>query len=182
MSTLKVEVEEQVTELLISRPKYNDIEPYYITIDNYVDKNVARYYCKRFELIHPDLYNSCIIGDPNYQNTCAIRISYALNKGGFKIKRASREFMNAFTGDSIIASVNGMIDYLESEFGESDIEFNDNVIDFKSDIRKRKGIIIFKIAWSDATGHVTLWDGEKCIDNSDHFNDNPSDLLFWELL
>ncbi|MCP4970666.1 MAG: hypothetical protein GY932_08760 [Arcobacter sp.] len=183
MSILEIEIEgETINELLIKRPRYDDIEVPYIKIDKYIDKSVDRYYCKRFELIHPDLYTLCLSGDSNYQNTCAIRMSYGLNIGGFKIKKYAREFLNARTGDSVIASVNGMIKYLKTEFGKSDLEFNGNIENFKSKIDGKKGIVIFKIPiWNDATGHVTLWDGKKCIDNSEHFYDSPTDLLFWEL-
>ncbi|HYE70343.1 MAG TPA: T6SS effector amidase Tae4 family protein [Aquabacterium sp.] len=38
----------------------------------------------------------------------------------------------------------------------------------QDDFAKLKGIIVFKVQWRDASGHVTLWDGRTCSDHC-HF-------------
>jgi hypothetical protein len=36
------------------------------------------------------------------------------------------------------------------------------------DFSGQKGILVFDVGWSDATGHATLWDGTSCSDHC-HF-------------
>lgn len=49
-----------------------------------------------------------------------------------------------------------MIKFLNDRFGKFDIT---------SGFANKKGILLFNVAgWSDATGHVTLWDGNTCSD------------------
>ncbi|MFP4835171.1 T6SS effector amidase Tae4 family protein [Cronobacter dublinensis] len=52
----------------------------------------------------------------------------------------------------------------------------------------KKGIIVFYISgFSDATGHVTIWDGDSCLDGSTYYEPDlhPKQILtyikFWEL-
>lgn len=174
-----------ISTIKINRPKYDDIEPHYIKIHEYTDESVQRYYCKRFKLVHKDLYKECINGNANYQNTCALRMSYALNHGGFKISRKVpyREYINENTNDSIILKVPLMIEFLKSKFKKSDIEFKSDANSFKSQMQGTKGIVVFEIKYSDANGHVTLWNGSECIDGSDDdfFHPRLHNLHFWEL-
>jgi len=179
------------TSVKVKRPKFDDLaEPYtYICsvgVANPNDINIDRRLigkpqCKIFKKIHKDLYKECLEGNPDYQNTCATRMSYAFNKGKYKIK-LPKNFMDEKTGEPYIASVLNMIKFLKKQFGNSDIKFDGNVDNFISKIHNKKGIIVLLIPiWDDATGHVTLWDGNSCIDGSNHFNDRPTNILFWEL-
>jgi hypothetical protein len=156
-------------------------EPRYqiITDEEGNPSSIANDYCKRFKLVHPELLNKCLNRESSYQNTCATRISYAFNHGGYKIK--SGEFNDIYSHAKIFASVIGIVKFLKSQFGSSDIKFDGDANHFKSKITGKKGIIVFKIKWLDATGHVTLWDGKECVDDSDDFGKNPTDMLFWEL-
>lgn len=45
-----------------------------------------------------------------------------------------------------------------------------------------KGILVLDINWSDATGHATLWDGRKTIDDSDSYFNKPNVIFnLWRL-
>ena len=48
------------------------------------------------------------------------------------------------------------------------------------------GIIVFKVSgWGDASGHVTLWNGNDCGDSCYFIHSTPNvrttDILFWNL-
>jgi hypothetical protein len=190
-NTVTVHAGEVSTSIKVKRPKFDDlVKPYdYICSIGTVDSNdinidsrlIGRPQCKIFKEIHKDLYKWCLEGNQNYQNTCATRMSYAFNKGKYKIK-LPRKFMDEKTGEPYITSVLDMIEFLKKQFGSSDIRFDGNINNFISKIRGKKGIIVLMIPiWDDATGHVTLWDGRECIDGSNHFGDSPTNILFWEL-
>ncbi len=174
-----VELEATSSRIQVNRPKYDDLI-------NAYKKVAGLKACEVFKLVHKDLYKYCQNKNPNYQNACATRISYAFNKGNYKIK-LQKDFIDEKTGEPYILSVSKMIQFLEKEFGNSDIKFNGDIEDFKSKIKEKKGILIFEVlGWSDATGHITLWDGKACADGHCYFqHDNPiittKNLIFWEL-
>jgi hypothetical protein len=58
--------------------------------------------------------------------------------------------------------------------------------EFINKIMNKKGFIVFIVkGWSNATGHITLWDGLNCEDETDYFDHDPgvtnTNILFWEL-
>jgi len=58
--------------------------------------------------------------------------------------------------------VNDMIPYLESIFGKPDITIKSPK---RTNCTGKKGIIVFsRSGWSNARGHVTLWNGNICSD------------------
>ena len=45
-----------------------------------------------------------------------------------------------------------------------------------------KGILVLDINWTDATGHATLWDGKKTIDDAERYFDEPNAIFnLWKL-
>jgi RHS repeat-associated protein len=100
-------------------------------------------------------------------NSCALRLSLALNKSGFNIDR--RYFPGGFyvkgaDDKDYILRVKDMIQYLNAAFGQPDIvktSMNQEIQ--PSDFNNNKGIIGFVVkGWSDATGHVTMFNGSSC--------------------
>ncbi|WP_288384156.1 T6SS effector amidase Tae4 family protein [uncultured Acinetobacter sp.] len=58
--------------------------------------------------------------------------------------------------------------------------------DVSSQLVNKKGIIIFKVSgWGDASGHVTLWNGNDCGDSCYFTHNQPNvittEILFWNL-
>lgn len=50
-------------------------------------------------------------------------------------------------------------------------------MNFQATAAGKKGIIVFDVSFSDATGHADLWNGEKCAYN-DYF-DRASKVYLW---
>lgn len=94
-------------------------------------------------------------------NTCASRMSVALNKGGAPINRSlalsvKARSISAADNSQIIFNVADLRNYLRLTLGEPQI---DSDSPFDSEFRGKKGIIAFSVNWSDATGHIALWNG-----------------------
>lgn len=88
-----------------------------------------------------------------------------------------------------IVRVNGVIDFLEFNWGTADLVI---LPGDESAMNGKKGLIVIEVSgWSDARGHVVLWDGTKTSDGSNyqlqsnHTYDDPRVKLirtnYWEL-
>lgn len=98
-----------------------------------------------------------------FQNACPIRMSYVLNMTGFPIRKGSGyETVSGSDKRLYLFRVNDMMDYLERVFGKPDKTVKAPAV---TDFANMKGIIVVKgHGWSNARGHVTLWDGARCSD------------------
>lgn len=114
-------------------------------------------------------------------NDCAIRMSRGLNLSGFKLPSSNKGFgekggvMKGGDGYYYWLRVKELNNYLAQKFGKPEFDKTlapvsiDNINKketLSSDewvkIKEMKGIISFGISgWGDASGHFTLWDGEK---------------------
>lgn len=109
-------------------------------------------------------YNINVVpkGKGRFENACAIRLSYVLNKTGTKIPYLSGQTVSGKNGGWYIYKVKTLISYLRKVFGEPDFTFANPTA---STLAKHKGILVFEVdTWSDATGHATIWDGVACSD------------------
>ncbi len=123
-------------------------------------------------------------------NTCASRLSVAFNRGGSPIAQATARAAGATTigaadGSRIIFRVSEFRNYLIRLLGRP---ASDNISPYDSAFRGKRGIVAFTVNWSDATGHIALWDGrsyrEPAHDNySSYVSGNARTSLgeFWEL-
>jgi hypothetical protein len=116
-----------------------------------------------------------------FANSCAIKLSYALNVAGFNIPQISGQTMTAdINGDGVnenfIYRVSAMIPYLDSALGSGErLSIND-----LSTLEGRQGIICFgDCNFSDATGHVDLWDGEQVVGSN--YSSRCDSIIFWDL-
>lgn len=102
------------------------------------------------------------VGKGRFENACAIRLSYVLNKNGNKIPYINGQTVSGKEGNWYIYKVKTLIKYLKKIYGEPDVTFkNPNEVL----LSKHKGILVFKVnEWRDATGHATIWDGAHCSD------------------
>ncbi|XP_002740825.1 uncharacterized protein LOC100367392 [Saccoglossus kowalevskii] len=112
-------------------------------------------------------------------NTCAIRLSHALIKAGHDLDDLKEgEFNWSGThnceGDKYIIGAATMRCYLESRKGPASLISKD-----QTKYRGKKGIIIFEgtCGLRGATGHVDLWDGNRCA-GSEHFNESKYIRLY----
>lgn len=123
-------------------------------------------------------------------NTCAARLSVALQAGGVMITGGGGiRTVGTASGKRIIYAVADMRRFLERELGKPE---RDVTLPFDSDFIARKGIISFAVqGWRDATGHIALFNNGTYRDVGDnHYFDmtatssgGPRTVLgeFWEL-
>ncbi|HHF3143312.1 type VI secretion system amidase effector protein Tae4 [Vibrio alginolyticus] len=97
-----------------------------------------------------------------FQNACAIRMSYALNSAGYKIPFMRGSTVSGGKGNWYIYKVKALVDFLRNEFGEPDQTIENPTVEKLS---KYRGILVVDVeSWSDASGHATLWYGSRCSD------------------
>ncbi len=116
-----------------------------------------------------------------FKNSCAVRLSHSLNKSGETIpfikdqtSSGKKRIQGKVTTNWwYIYRVSQMKTYLTQKYGKPTIYRK------KEKFKKcsSKGILVLDINWSDATGHATLWDGKKTIDDSDRYFDEPNAIF-----
>ena len=126
-------------------------------------------------------------------NTCASRMSVAFNKGGAPISKAvataaGAETLGAGDKSRIIFKVAHFRKYLLATLGKPQLN---NTSPFDDAFKGKRGIIAFSVNWSNASGHIALWNGasyrEPGHDNYSTFVDpvhpnmKTSQGEFWEL-
>lgn len=145
---------------------------------------------------------------PAYQNTCAVRMSYALNRSGLKLGVAPSNDGSIPAPDGYLywIRVSDLKPYLVKQFKGADEELKLPPIpaSLKSDraamttqfkkrvaqaqawldekLVNRRGIVVFDVTgWVGATGHFTLWDGvaKKLLYAPEHDNSSNNDYYFW---
>jgi hypothetical protein len=119
-------------------------------------------------------------------HTCAVRLSRALNYAGVPVPRgfAGMKVISGADGKYYAYQVRGMRPWLESVFGPPQIRARR-----PADRRRflgKKGVIAFVIPFSDASGHVDLWDGSTYTyehgeqrDPRDYFT-LATEVVLWE--
>jgi hypothetical protein len=111
-----------------------------------------------------------------FTNACAIRMSYSLNHSGVNISGGTWKTVSGGDKKQYIYRVLDLIKFLNQTFGKPD----KTVKNPKSgDFSGKKGIILFSVHWSDATGHATLWDGKTCSDHC--YFDKAAEASLWVL-
>lgn len=118
-------------------------------------------------------------------HTCAVRLSRALNYSGVAVPAGFAGMKVVRGGDEKFYAyqVRGMRPWLESAFGRPQIRAV-RPVDRRRFLGK-KGVIAFVIPFSDASGHVDLWDGSKYTyeqggqrDSRDYFT-MANEVVLW---
>ncbi len=117
-------------------------------------------------------------------NTCAVRMSRALNYAGFPLssKVLSALKLHPLTGADkklYLFRVSEMSTYVANALGVTPITVTK---DFDSAFAGKRGIVAFSVkGWSNASGHLALWDGvnfkEPGHDDYRNLKDNPATPL-----
>jgi hypothetical protein len=107
------------------------------------------------------------VNDNNFENTCAVRLSRTLNYNSIKLPPPSQSggmsVVSGADGNWYAFRVNELQDWLLKTVGnptfdspkEAGVPFDKNLVS------QLNGIIKFNIRFSDATGHLDLWDGRS---------------------
>lgn len=123
-------------------------------------------------------------------NTCAVRLSRCLNTDpnlklpvtmNFPDKRWPEKLTTVKGGDGMrfCFRVAEMLKYLQVKLGNPQIKLNKKRGDaMPPEFKGKKGIIVFyDCGWSDATGHIDLWNGETCAGNK--YFEPAKQLYLW---
>lgn len=115
------------------------------------------------------------IDEKIFVNACPIRISYVLNYSGVLIPKAGYDSVSGADKKWYIYRVKDMMSFVTNTFGKPD----KTVASPKpADFSGSKGLLIVKgHGWSDAAGHVTLWNGAMCQDSC-HLAQDPDNGAF----
>jgi hypothetical protein len=118
-------------------------------------------------------------------HTCAVRLSRALNYSGVAVPAsfAGMKVVRGGDGKYYAFQVRGMRPWLEATFGRPQIRAV-RPVDRRLFLGK-KGVIAFVIPFSDASGHVDLWDGARYTyeqgdqrDSRDYFT-MANEVVLW---
>lgn len=110
------------------------------------------------------------------ENTCAIRMSYTINLSGVEIPYDGTKTISGANGKWHYYRIKDLQAYLENHNaifgvpGDTDTSSLLSKPFFSGKIAGKRGIIIYHKQFSNATGHITLWDGNSCIANDDYLN------------
>jgi RHS repeat-associated protein len=122
-------------------------------------------------------------GDANpYANTCALRMSVALNKSGndldtdVKNSKGQKMFtLEGGDGKDYALRKSDVKDYMGNKYGKADISTTNGDKDFDekiNDVKGQKGVVVFDVSgWSNATGHITIYDGKGNCGHDCYFPD-----------
>lgn len=112
------------------------------------------------------------INNGTFQNACAIRMSYAFNYSGKEIKKTDGAVSSGKDKKWYLYRVKDFKNFLNSNY--SNKETSTNISSFKG----KTGVIVFEdCGWSDATGHVDLYDGNE-VEGKDYSNVAKSMTLY----
>lgn len=131
-----------------------------------------------YQKIGGNIYNNYLSNPTLYANACALRISYALNQiTGHEIaftegKTVSGDVDRNGTKEWYYISIINLTDYLNNTYGSAKKLSREQ-------IQGKKGIIkLTDCNWSDATGHIDVWDGNTCLS---HDYSVCQTVYFWEI-
>ena len=105
-----------------------------------------------------------LIDNPNFQNTCAIRMSSAFLGAGISIPAQYKEAIDG-SGNTIVLKVKTFKDFIVSQYGESSWGMSKPIgsVLASTDLPQKPGIIAYHADWADASGHFDLWETNKFV-------------------
>ena len=124
------------------------------------------------------------MGTGQWKNFCVVRISYALNQAGSLIPFVAKQTSSGADGTWHFFRIPDLEDYLNGLWGAPDIIISGKRGTLNlTPLAGRKGILHMDTlgAWRDATGHMTLWNGQKTRDETEHIFAKSIKVQLWEL-
>ena len=148
-------------------PSFDDLDENYLGSD-YSAPEV-------YEEIGGKVYQNHKNNPKAFANSCALRMCRALNYSEAEIPYDKGKTGSGSDGKWYYYRVKDLHAYLEERYGSPDIVVRPGDSNFNSVVASNMGIIVFDVSgWSDATGHITTWDGENAGDHSYFQEDLPS--------
>lgn len=185
--------------VLPARPSWDDMRSHYpgasVPTATLYDQKIRGPFIKLYE-------------HPAYQNTCAVRMSYALNRSGAPLARSASSGGSVRGGDKywywirvaeLKAELTRRFQGADEEltltpvpakaFGNNeemarlfDVRVQQGKRFIETRLAGRCGIVAFDVAgWGDASGHFTLWDGEagQLAYANGHDEPDSASYYFW---
>lgn len=186
-------------KLNIKRPRWDSVKKAYVEIneigkDEYDDYAKARL---RYAFLGGKIQKTFEKEETSYVNTCAVRVSYALNKGGMPLKEAleidikkNSKYKSLLQSIKSNAEIYNRIDKNKNYYITNSIDMEtflwikwgtpelmqknmttkaQNIIFFNNlKNAKKQGVVTMRIDFSDAKGHTTLWDKNYFVDDSNY--------------
>jgi hypothetical protein len=131
-----------------------------------------------------------LINNSNYNNTCAMRISVMLNSlpGNYSVNAqwgtndgGHKDQVN----NHILIKVKSAHDYVKLKFGEpfwGMTKEPGSLLDY-STIPRERGILMYHANFSNAYGHIDLWDKDSCVYNCPTADIQLSYMIsFWKFM
>jgi Type VI secretion system (T6SS), amidase effector protein 4/Putative peptidoglycan binding domain len=119
-------------------------------------------------------------------NTCVLRISRSFNYGGYPIPDRAGDEIATVRGDDRLHyafRVREFVRWIRRKLGPADFEHAyppPGGGEVPAGLRGRQGLIVFEVeGWTDATGHIDLWDGAACRNHG--YFERASKLMLWEI-
>lgn len=186
------------SSITVNRPSWTDM------YRNYPNESISS--SAFYPMISKALVELVAEKPNDWENTCAARMSYALNRSGIKLPSTGGYSLKGDDGFRYWMRVKELKAYMAKRFGTPDISYSPNpvkqIIDlntkkitpeiiervnlvksnFISKIQGKKGIIVFDVTgWGNASGHFTLWDGSDLVYVGSGSHNDPSSLeyYFW---
>lgn len=185
------------------RPNWDKVKKAYEDIDKLGanETSPTKKAKPKYELVGGKPYDKFNKSPTIYEDTCALKMSYALNYGGMPLIKPTAN-TKTYIGEDNKIYVLGSQDigdflyvkwkyekpynpkYMSSK-NENTAFYNDEFMSFD-----KNGIVVMKIVgWGEsAYGHTTLWNGKegKFVDNSNFLLDVRDNVIvtkfyFWEL-
>lgn len=131
-----------------------------------------------YKKVGGNIYYNYQSAPQKYANACALRVSYALNSiAGHEIpfqieKTISGDVNRDGVKEWYYITVENISNHLNNTYGQSKKVTREQ-------IQGKKGIIkLTDCDWTDATGHIDVWDGSSCLSS-----DYPvcKTVYFWEI-
>jgi RHS repeat-associated protein len=99
--------------------------------------------------------------DPKHPtNSCAIRLSYAINHSGVNIAK-TRMTLSGSDGRNYYANLDDLVQFLTNTFGRPSQYTQTQFVERTGG---NQGVVVFFAHWTNATGHATLWNGKGFVD------------------
>ena len=188
MTTLTASAGGASTEIQINRPEFEALWRAYSEVG-------MKDYQQVYDLVGGNVAELRQARPADYTNACALRMSRGFNYGGDVIPKGTiiqgTNIYRAKGADGLpyILRVNDVINFVRHNWGAPDKTLAPSEHD---QLNGLKGLIVIEVqGWSDASGHVTLWDGVATGDDSDYQNPqshafdspavSPKHILYWEL-
>ncbi|MBC7391142.1 MAG: hypothetical protein H7329_18190 [Opitutaceae bacterium] len=116
--------------------------------------------------------------NPNsFENSCAIRVSRALNKSGCIVPYLPGRTLSGVNYTWHFYRVKDLKAFLINRYDIADIISTD-----RKKFSNKRGVICFDISYLDASGHFTLFDGINILGgehDTDYYFQNASNIYLW---